>query len=64
VNIRRWPVGGRSDRPILLSLLFWADLVMVIGTHLRYPGRAIAGLVPLVLLLGLAVVLWPAPPWR
>lgn len=59
----RWRRSG-AERPTLLAVLFWADLAVVVATHLLNPGRAIAGFGPLVLLLAAAVLVWPVLPWR
>ncbi|GAA0241793.1 hypothetical protein GCM10009539_29000 [Cryptosporangium japonicum] len=48
----------------MLTVLFWADLAVVVVTHLLYPGRSVAGFAPLVLLLGATVLLWPTLRWR
>lgn len=52
------------DRPLLITVLFWADSVIVAATHIVYPGISLLGLAPLLLLLLLAVALWPLLAWR
>lgn len=52
------------DRPLPISVLFWADLAVVIVTHIVYPGIALLGFVPLLLLLLLSVSLWPLLTWH
>lgn len=55
---------AHPDRPLLISVLFWAGVATVVGVHLTHPGAAVLGPVPLGVALTLAVLLWPALPWR
>jgi signal transduction histidine kinase len=64
VTNRRWRRIAHPDRPLLISVLFWADLLTVIGIHVRFPDAAVLGPAPLAAALLLAVLLWPALPWR
>ncbi len=52
------------DRPLLISVLFWADVTTLAGVHLLHPDAAVLGSLPLAAALTLAVLLWPALPWR
>ena len=45
-------------------MVFWADVVAVIGVHTVFPDAALFGRWALMAGLLATVSLWPALPWR
>jgi signal transduction histidine kinase len=53
-----------NDRPLLISVLFWADLVTVVAVHAAYPTANVLGNAAVAALLVLTVLAWTLLRWR